>query len=352
MPDISNMLVEQVESALQNQTPLNICGGGSKSFLGREPKGVELHTREHTGIVNYQPEELVLTARSGTRLNEIEATLAEHRQMLAFEPPHFSEDATIGGTLACNLSGPSRPWQGSVRDHVLGVRLINGRAEHLRFGGQVMKNVAGYDVSRLQAGAFGTLGVLTEVSLKVLPMPAATQTLVYEIPADAAIKQMNQHAGSSVPLTAACWFDGKMYLRLSGTVSAVNAATGKLGGERLSQPESFWQQLREQQLSFFNNDTPLWRFSVNSTASHTFPEALWIIDWSGTQRWLQGDYEMDALVELALKQGGHVSRFRSNDCASDVFQQPSSAAKKLQQNLKQAFDPQGMFNPGRLYSWL
>lgn len=352
MKDLTQALQQRVQQASKQGEPLRIVGGGSKDFMGRVAQGEPVNMAEHSGIVSYQPIELVLTARAGTALIEIEAALGEHNQMLAFEPPLFAGRATIGGTLAAHLSGPSRPWGGSVRDHVLGIRLINGRAEHLRFGGQVMKNVAGYDVSRMQAGAMGTLGIITEVSLKVMPTPAATLTLCQEMTAEQALNKMNRLAGQAKPLTGACWWEGKLYLRLAGARSAVESAAHQWSGTVLEEDKTFWQQLREQQLSYFAGSASLWRFSVNSHAPHRLPNAPWLLDWGGSQRWLRGEFATEQLEALAEEAGGQVSRYRGGDRQQEVFHTQPPALRQLHQRLKQALDPNGIFNPGRLYSWM
>jgi len=374
MADISKQLVSEVLAASQSNTPLTIQGGGTKSFLGRDTeqraKCQVLNVSEHSGIVNYQPVELVLTARAGTRLSEIEKTLDDNNQMLAFEPPHFGESDTLGGTLACNLSGPARPWGGSVRDHVLGIRLINGKAEHLRFGGQVMKNVAGYDVSRLQAGAMGTLGVVTEISLKVLPKHAHTVTLKQAMDAQAAIDLMNQRAGVAKPLNAACWMDGYLYIRLAGAESSVEATAKEWSGERVDDDDAteFWRCLRDQQSSFFGGDSPLWRFSVKPTSPDfalSFqagtteiptmsgePQGRQLIDWGGAQRWYKGYADWQEMQTIAAEAGGQVSIFRGAARDAEVFHEQAPALQLIQKRLKHNFDPQGLFNPGRLYHWL
>ncbi|WP_111493490.1 glycolate oxidase subunit GlcE [Marinobacter bohaiensis] len=354
MSDQTEHLQAQVRAALQDNRKLAIVGGGSKAFMGRLSDVLcdPLELSGHSGIVDYLPVELVLTVRAGTPLRQIEAALAEHNQCLSFEPPHFSESATIGGTLACNQSGPGRPWTYSVRDQVLGLRLINGHAEHLRFGGQVMKNVAGYDVSRLQAGALGTLGVITEISLKVMPRPAHSLTLVQPMPMEDAIPFMNQRAGEPKPLTGACWLDGQLYLRLSGARSAVEATAHHWPGEVIEDAERFWADLRDQRLDFFAGDAPLWRFSVSPTAPNPPLDGPWLLDWGGAQRWYRGEANLSDMEPLAAAAGGQVSLFRGGDRSGEVMHRQPEALRGLQQRLKQAFDPQGIFNPGRLYSGL
>jgi len=352
MSDISQQLVDRVISASGKGEKLSISGRGSKSFLGREIQGEELSLAAHTGIVNYHPVELVMTARAGTPLTEIEAVLHEQGQRLSFEPPTFSGEASIGGTFACNLSGPGRPWNGSVRDMVLGIKLINGRGEHLNFGGQVMKNVAGYDVSRTQAGAMGSLGIMTEISFKVMPIPAETLTLVQEMDAPQAIKTMNLLAATPKPLTAACWLDNKLYLRLSGAASAVEDTVKQWQGNVVEDGNHFWWSLNEQKLDFFNGDSPLWRFSTKPTAEHFYPAGEWLIDWGGAQRWFRGDHDLQKLEADAIEANGQVSLFRGGDRRGEVFHRQSSASEILHKRLKDAFDPDRLFNPGRLYSWL
>lgn len=353
MKDISPQLIEQVQAAQAADTAVKIEGGGSKQHLcGRDVEGEILSTKEHQGIIHYDPNELVLTALAGTKLTELNAALDENAQMLSFEPPHFSEAATLGGTLACNQSGPARPWGGSIRDMVLGVRLINGKAEHLRFGGQVMKNVAGYDVARLQAGALGCLGIITEVSFKVLPKAETSLTLVQELSQSAAISRMNELSGIDKPLSASAWVNGQLYLRLSGTEHAVQGTAQSWGGEALNDAEQFWQDLREQQLKFFTQDSPLWRFSICSTAEVLISDVDTVIDWGGAQRWLKGDYEAEHMQQLAAQAGGHATLFSGGDRTAEVRQPLSEIEKQIQKRLKFAFDPEGILNPGRLYSWM
>ncbi|MCK7551137.1 glycolate oxidase subunit GlcE [Marinobacter goseongensis] len=354
MADHSQQLKEQVLQARNAGHKLNIVGGGTKAFVGRaaDPDAGTLSLAEHRGIVDYHPVELVLTVRAGTTLTEIEATLAEEGQILHFEPPHFGDGSTIGGTLACNLSGPGRPWAGSVRDQILGVRLINGKGEHLRFGGQVMKNVAGYDVSRLQAGAMGTLGVMTEISLKVMPRPAATLTLVQDMAMDDVIHYMNSRAAEPKPITAACWHDDKVYLRLSGARSAVEATAEKWTGEVMENGDPFWRQVQDMQHDFFTGGDPLWRFSIGSTAANPVLDGAWLIDWAGSQRWYRGKADTKQMEALAKAAGGQVSLFRGGDRAGEVMHHQPDALKGIQRRVKNSFDPDGIFNPGRLYSWL
>lgn len=339
--DNSQPLAEAVKTAAANGTPLAIAGGGTKGFYAGEPRGKKLDVIGHRGIVNYEPTELVISARAGTPLSEIEAALAEKGQMLGFEPPWFGGSATLGGAIACGFSGPRRPYSGSARDFVLGSRIINGRGEILRFGGEVMKNVAGYDVSRLMVGALGTLGVLLEVSLKVLPKPAKEITLCYDMPADKAIHIMNQLGGQPLPLSAACHVADTLYMRISGTELGVRAAQSKLGGRVLENDAEFWRGVREQQHGFFHGDVPLWRLSLPSAAPLIDLPGRWFLDWGGAQRWLKSEAPFAQIRAAAQGVGGYASLFRG----PAIRATPSaSAVARLQQNLRQAFNPGDVLN--------
>lgn len=365
MSDLTSDLMDQVAHAVAHQQPMVIEGNKTKYFLGRHTKETAqtISVAAHTGIISYEPVELVMTARAGTTLADIDATLEEQGQMLACDPARFSGKATIGGSLACNQAGPARPWIGSLRDHILGVSLINGNAEHLQFGGQVMKNVAGYDASRLQAGAMGTLGLMTALSFKVLPKPAAETTLVKSASLSEAIHLMNTLAGQPKPLSGACWLDGHVHLRLSGAKSAVEGTAVLWGGDQLDPQEAqlFWSRLRDQESDFFTRaqiaNEPLWRFSVNPTAPTFLPEGLedesaWLLDWCGAQRWLKGDFSSEPLQEWAREQGGEVVLYRGGDRQQAIFEQPNSVIKRIQKNIKHAFDPNHLFNNGRLHVWM
>jgi len=350
--DIAAELSGSIQQAYESDTALRIVGGNTKAFYGRPCEGQELSTTEHCGVVSYDPTELVITARSGTRLSELENVLAEQNQMLPFEPPHFGEAATLGGTIACGLSGPRRPYSGSARDFVLGVRCISGRGEHLQFGGQVMKNVAGYDVSRLMAGALGTLSVVTEVSLKVLPKPDTEITLHFEMEQQPAIDRMNELAGQPVPLSAACWHGGVMHLRLSGTEQGVEAARQSIGGTLDSEGDNFWMQLREQTLPFFDNDTSLWRLSVPPATQKIEMEDSILVDWGGAQRWVCSNEGATKIREVVSRVDGHATCFRNQGEIDEVFHPLPDPLMQLHRNLKQSFDPKGIFNAGKMYDSL
>ncbi|MES2368061.1 MAG: glycolate oxidase subunit GlcE [Pseudomonadota bacterium] len=340
--------IDRIRAAHAEGSPLILQGGGSKTFYGNADEGEVLSTRTLTGIVDYQPKELVLTAHAGTPLAEIEAALAERNQMLAFEPPHFGGAATLGGSIATGLSGPRRPYAGAARDFVLGVRMIDGTGQLLRFGGQVIKNVAGYDVSRLMAGALGTLGLITEVSLKVLPKPAAETTLQFELDETAAIENMNRWAGQPLPLSATSWHAGLLTVRLSGAESAVHAAQARLGGESLHDAAAFWQRLRDQATPFFDK-RPLWRLAVKPTTPPlNFGDAEWI-EWGGAVRWLASDLPAATLRDAAKAAGGHATLFRGTAPIDGAFAPLTPALRALHRNLKQRFDPKGILNRGRLY---
>lgn len=347
--DISAELAAAVAAAHARGATLYIKGGDSKRhWLGRNCTADELDVTGHCGIVDYQPAELVVTARAGTRIRDLQRCLAAEGQTLACEPPELDGNATLGGTLATNLCGPARPWTGSIRDAVLGVRLINGEGKLLSFGGTVMKNVAGYDVSRLQAGALGVLGVLCDISLKVLPLPEKSLTLSYAQSADAAIAHMNQRAGEPAPLSGACWVGGVTQLRLSGAASAVEHIATRWGGD--AGEADVWHDLRELRLPFFAGDAPLWRATVTPTASCADSDTL--LDWAGAQRWLRGAQQAEHLQRLSAEHAGHACLFRGGDRDGEVRAPLGAVQQQLQLRLKQAFDPAGVLNPGRLYSWM
>ena len=345
-------LMDQVKGALADKRTLCIRGGNSKQHLGRAQQGEPIELGGYAGVVDYQPSELVITVRAGTTISDLRQVLADESQVLAGEPPEFGGRATVGGTLASNSSGPSRPWYGSIRDQVLGIRLINGKAEHLRFGGQVMKNVAGYDVSRLQAGAMGTLGILTEITLKVVPKPESAITVRRTIAASDSLRVMNRICRAPLPISGACWYAGDLYVRLSGPDSVVSAAAEQIDGSILPDDGVFWSRLREMELPFFADAKALWRISLRSTRDHFMRDAEWLIDWRGARRWLAAPGDRDTLDGLVGEAGGELVHVRGAGEGAEVFPARSEAYRKVLQRLKQAMDPAGVFNPGRLYSWL
>ena len=350
---MSEELIEGFRARILERKPLRIRGGGSKDFYGGITSGELLDTRNHAGIVNYEPTELVVTVRGGTLLADLESALAARRQCLACEPPHFGA-ATVGGAVATGLSGPRRAAVGSVRDFVLGVKLMDGEGRVHRFGGEVMKNVAGFDVSRLVAGSLGTLGLILEVSLKVLPVTPGDASLRFEMPQDKALEAMNRWAGQPLPLVASCWHDGILTLRLAGARAAVDAACVRLGGSVVADAEAavFWQALREQTADFFSatdDHGPLWRLSLPSVAPPLELPSATLIEWGGAQRWLRGDADAARMRELAARAGGHATLFRGGDKSGGVFAPLPPALMEVHRRLKQSFDPYGVFNPGRLY---
>ncbi|MDP3841890.1 MAG: glycolate oxidase subunit GlcE [Oxalobacteraceae bacterium] len=359
MEQVLQHFKQQVKSAAADKTALRIHGGGSKDWYGQALAGEPLDTRGYSGIVAYDPTELVITARCGTPLAEIEAALAAQNQMLAFEPPHFGAGATIGGVFASGLSGPRRPAAGAVRDFALGAVLLDGRGAVLRFGGQVMKNVAGYDVSRLLAGSMGTLGLILQVSLKVLPKPFAESTLRFALDQSQAITRLNAWAGQPLPISASAWHDGVLLLRLSGAQAAVSAAQHKLGGEQVPDAEQFWTPLREQSNGFFEcadqEQAALWRLSVPGASAPLLEKYAQLIEWGGAQRWLKTDSSAAtaaAVRTAAFQAGGHATLFRGGDKALGVFQPLAPAIDRIHRNLKNAFDPDAIFNPGRMFGHL
>ena len=343
-------LATRVKAAIETASPLLICGGGSKHFYGRASHGELLDTRDCAGIVAYEPTELVITARAGTPLAEIEQTLAAQDQVLGFEPPHFGGGATVGGVVASGLSGPARPYHGAVRDFVLGVDVIDGRGELLSFGGQVMKNVAGFDVARLLAGSLGTLGVIVQASLRVLPRPRVQRSLVWRLAPREAQQRMTQLAAAPWPITAMCYDGELLRLRAAGSEEAVAHAITQLAPDIDSDDLDYWQALRDLALPFFSADPrPLWRMSVPPTAPDPAGVGPILHDWGGAQRWLHAAVDDTTLRVHAAELGGHASCFAVSDAP---FAAPAAALRALMQRVKRGLDPHGIFNPGRLYEWL
>ena len=352
MEQVLEQLREKITAATASKTPLRIRGGGTKDWYGQSLQGEILDTREYAGIVAYEPTELVIVARCGTPLAEIEAALDERNQMLAFEPPHFGPGSTIGGVIAAGLSGPRRQAVGAVRDFVLGATLLDGKGDVLRFGGQVMKNVAGYDVSRMLVGSLGMLGLIVDVSLKVLPKPFMETTLRFELGQKEAIEHLNTWGGQPLPISASAWHGGVLIVRLSGAVAAVNAAMQKMGGEEETQAALFWNELRNHQNSFFAATTgpeALWRLSVPSVAPPLDLEGEQLIEWGGAQRWLRSAADAATIRAAVEKAGGHATLFRGGDKSAGTFHPLAPAVATIHRNLKNAFDPSGIFNPGRMY---
>ena len=350
MADLTQQLAQQIQQACATNTVLKIQAGNTKAFLGRDTLGEVIDVADHTGVISYSPTELVIRARAGTKIALLNELLSQQQQRLPFEPPSFSGAATIGGTVAANQSGPSRPWFGGVKDSLLGLGLINGYGEVMQFGGQVMKNVAGFDVTRLQCGAMGSLGLITDVSIKVLPQFKANYTLTFEMAAEAALEAMVRWANLSLPITGMCYLQvqgkSRLHVRLQGGESGVASASQFLGGEQLAPnvADEFWQALREGQLLQPQPQQTLWRWSGPRDAPiHSVPNTS-LINWAGSERWVVDDASVTPKKGLIQYQGG--------DRLAEVYGALSAPQQALQQRIKHAFDPHGILNPGRLYSWM
>ena len=349
--DASQTLLEQVNQAIQSGLPLRIQGANSKAFLGREVAGEVLDTRIHRGIVSYDPTELVITARAGTPLSELNAALDQAGQMLPCEPPSYSDagvgDATVGGMIAAGVSGPRRPWAGSVRDYVLGTRVITGLGKHLKFGGEVMKNVAGYDLSRLMAGSFGCLGLLTEVSLKVLPKPRLCTSIALEMDSAHALARLAEWGQQPLPISAASHDGRVLRLRLEGGEGSVAAAHDRLGGESID--PAWWQALNDHRLDFFTDGRALWRLSLPTNTGVLALPGEQLIDWGGAQRWLKSDASGEEIRAMVSAVGGHATCY-SHGMDQSPFQPLAEPLMRYHRQLKAQLDPHGIFNPGRMYA--
>ena len=371
---------EQIHAAITHKQVLAIRGMGSKDFLGPPcPQARVLDTRALNGIISHEPSELVITAYAGTPLSEIEQALAAHGQCLPFDAPHYQGQAgTLGGLVAAGMAGPARVAVGGVRDHVLGLAMFNGLGQHLRFGGQVMKNVAGYDVSRLMAGSMGTLGLITEVSLKVLPMAVAEATLMFAMPQEPALDILQRWAGQPLPMNASCWVhddtaaqpQGYLFVRLRGAQAAVRSAQAKMladvhalghAGQAMDTAEAAadWRDCANQTLPFFRQppspEHALWRLSLPTTT----PALDWptspLIEWHGALRWVWATARQAGLLrELAHGLGGHATLWRVSPAHGQAdfqagFQSPASPTlQAIGQRLQAQFDPHGVFRTGRL----
>ncbi|VWX58899.1 glycolate oxidase FAD binding subunit [Burkholderiales bacterium 8X] len=381
MDSAFRQVADCIRAAAADRLPLRIRGGGTKDFYGEPPTGEILSTAGLQGVSSYEPSELVVTVRAGTPLVELEALLAASGQCLAFEAPRFAAGGTVGGMVAAGLSGPARASVGAVRDYVLGATLVNGRGERLGFGGQVMKNVAGYDVSRLLAGSMGVLGVIAEVSLKVLPIAPAEATLRFECSQDDALRLLNGWGGQPLPLNASCWVadgaggfepagsardlapprggsasdGGVLWLRLRGAVAAVSAACSHLGGERVDEAvaRAFWDQLRDMRWAFDRSHALcLWRLSVPQTAPVLAAGTSPLVEWHGGQRWAWAPAdEADSMRTAAQKVGGHATLFVAPPALPreiSRFDALSPPIRRIHEALAREFDPDGIFDRGRL----
>lgn len=347
---IEDELRTQIRAVAASGAEIEIIGGGSKRFYGEPIEALPIDVSGHSGVIDYDPAELVITLRAGCKLHEVEELLAQNRQMFGFEPPCFGADATIGGMVATGLAGPRRAYAGSIRDFVLGVKMLDGRGEVLQFGGRVIKNVAGFDVSRVMVGALGTLGVILEVSIRVIPVFETELTLGYEhASADEHIRWINGLGSEPCPITASQWQAGHSQLRLSGSEQGVSHAAGLLGGDTL---EPGWQDLKEQQLEFFDTDQPLSRISLPPASPDILTDTDQLIEWGGAQRWCRGEIDVAALREQVAGLGGSLCAFRGHAEEVAIFHPLPAAMLKLQRNIKSSFDPAGIFNPGKMYPGL
>lgn len=345
MDNFFKQLQEQVRQAHADGKTLAIRGGGTKGFWVAAAGEQVLNLQGYSGILDYQPSELVVTVRAGTPLQQLETLLDTHQQMLAFEPPRFGFSATVGGTLACGLSGPRRATAGAVRDHVLGVRILDGSGRDVKFGGQVIKNVAGFDVSRLMVGAFGSLGVITEASLRVVPKPPCDVTLEQEATEVQAIETLNHWAGKPYPISASSYQGGRLRIRLSGSEMAVRSAQKSMGGEVVSDGAAWWLSLREQTAACFETVKPLWRLSVASHAAPLKLSGQVLVEWNGALRWVASDHAPAQLQKAARDAGGHATLFRGGKPERPCLAPLDPPLQTIHRNLKNLFDPKGIFNP-------
>lgn len=352
-------LIDQVQTTGAAKGRLRIVGGATKDFYGNPPQGEPLDVKPLAGISSYEPSELVVTVRGGTLLQDLEAALAEKGQCLAFEPPRYVARGTVGGMVAAGLAGPSRAAAGAVRDHVLGATLVNGRGELLSFGGQVMKNVAGYDLSRTLAGSMGTLGVICELSLKVLPAAPASATLRFECDQAEALKRLNAWAGEPLPISASAWWSGMLVLRLAGARAAVQSAVAQLGGEPIdaAMATTFWKGLRDHGDEYFataaqaeDQGSALWRLGLPSTAPPLTLAGEQLVEWGGSQRWLSTKADAAQVRAEAAALGGHATLFRARSKSAGAFHPLPAAQQRIQRALMDAFDPDRVFDRGRLYA--
>lgn len=345
--DIESDLAEQVTAVAATGGSLEIVGNGSKRFYGEPIEALALEVGGHSGVIDYDPAELVITLRAGCKLAAVETLLAEQRQMFAFEPPHFGADASIGGMIASGLAGPRRGFAGSIRDYVLGAKMIDGRGAVLQFGGRVIKNVAGFDLSRLLVGSLGTLGVILEVSIRVMPQYETEATLCFQHDsADQHIEWINGLGSKPWPISASAWHRGVSHLRLSGSAQGVQQAKTELGGDAV---EFDWSALREHSHDFFDPDRALTRVSLPPTCDDLLRDEAQLIEWGGAQRWLSGEVDVDALRGRVASDAGSVCAFRGHAAEVRRFQPLAPAMLKLQRNLKSSFDPAAIFNVGRIY---
>ncbi|MDE0412598.1 MAG: glycolate oxidase subunit GlcE [Gammaproteobacteria bacterium] len=349
MTDIRELIASRVKDACEKGCALKIHAGNTKDFYGRNIKGIPLSLSEHTGIVEYEPSELYITARSGTPLKEIEHVIEKEKQILPCEPPHFGAAATVGGMVAAGLSGPRRVSSGAIRDCILGVEIINGKGEYLQFGGKVMKNVAGYDVSRLMCGALGTLGILMSVTLRLLPKPVSEQTLAFPLNTSEAIQKMNSWTRTPMPITGTFHDSKNLYIRLAGSRSTIEKCAEILGGDMVDRSHAFWSDVKEQAIDFFMTDKPIWRIQVPPNTTPLKISGSSLLEWNGALRWYASETEASEIRRITEQAGGHACLFRRRSGTEDIFHPLSPHLLEIHRRLKRAFDPNGILNPGKIY---
>ncbi len=352
--DISSDLQKRVQESIANKEPLYIHGGNSKAFYGNTVNAKALDISSHTGVISYEPTELCITVRAGTLLSDIEALLNDTHQILPFEPPQYSPQATIGGAIAAGISGPRRAYTGSVRDAILGVKIINGHGEIVTFGGQVMKNVAGYDLSRMMVRSQGTLGVILEVSIRLLPKPQSEITLTFETDQKSALQFFLDSRLQQLPITASAWFNEQAYLRLSESETTVAQAQKKLGYDLLNDYDDFWTDLSDHRHHFFGRmDKPLWRLSLPpATKQISSIDDNQLIEWGGAQRWINSNAPANIIQNIATSNNGYAYMFRGDLPETPCFPVLNESLMTLHKQLKHNMDPNGIFSPGRIYSGL
>jgi glycolate oxidase FAD binding subunit len=351
MSDYRDEIASKIQDAFKQKQALQIKSGNTKHFYGRNIQAETLSVANHTDIIEYEPSELYITARSGTSLIEIEQAVADQNQILPCEPPHFGTTATLGGMVACGLAGPRRVNAGNVRDCILGTEILNGKGELLRFGGKVMKNVAGYDVSRLMCGALGTLGVLMSVSLRLLPKPSCEQTIAIAVDSDTAINKMNQWASTPMPISATFYDGNELYIRLSSSATAVKACKKIIDGHQIEENDIFWNSIKEQTHDFFNSDIPLWRISVPPNTETLNIPGVSVMEWNGALRWYKSDANENTIRSEAERVSGHANLFRGN-VTQQVFHPLTEPSMKLHKKIKLVLDPASILNPAKMFAEL
>jgi glycolate oxidase FAD binding subunit len=349
--DFIRTLCTSIQQANSSKQSLQLSAGGSKSFYGNQIFAPPLDVSANIGIVDYEPSELYISARNGTLLSEIESTLEASNQMLPFEPPHFTSQATLGGTVACGLSGPRRAYANSMRDCILGTNIVNGKGEYLQFGGNVMKNVAGYDVSRLMCGAFGTLGILTQISLKVIPKPQSEITIAIEVNQNEALETMNAWMQTQLPISATYFNNDVLYVRIAGLEKTTKKVHENIGGERFQDSDTFWKNIKDHQADFFQTDLPIWRVIIPSNTPVLSISGESCLEWNGGLRWIKSSEDAQHIINQCQTANGHATLFKAKTKANDCLPSISPKLQNLHLNLKSSFDPNHILNPGRMYSW-